>query len=101
MTKQVFGEDGGHAGRNETALIQAVDPAFLHPERYKDEMITAYPAPGTWCAALFPSSIGLYQAGQGYPKFDQKKAIEYFERVTDKIASLVSEVVRKWDQADL
>ncbi|HEV2764667.1 MAG TPA: creatininase family protein [Pyrinomonadaceae bacterium] len=101
VTKQVFGEDGGHAGWNETALIQAVDPTLVHPERYKDDLATAYPAPGTWSAAPFPSSIGLYQPGQGYPKFDQRKADEYFAKVTDKIAALVEDVVRKWDMAGL
>ena len=101
VTKQVFGEDGGHAGWNETAFIQAIDPTLVHPERYKDELATAYPAPNTWSAAPFPSSIGLYQPGQGYPKFDQKKAEEYFAKVTDKVANLISEVVRKWDMAGL
>jgi creatinine amidohydrolase len=101
VTKQVFGEDGGHAGLNETAFVQAVDPTLVHPERYKDDLATAYPAPGTWSAAPFPSSIGLYQPGQGYPKFDQRKAEEYFNKVTDKVAALVAEVVRKWDMAGL
>ncbi len=101
VTKQVFGEDGGHAGLNETAFVQAIDPALVHPERYKDELATAYPAPGTWAATPFPSSIGLYQPGQGYPKFDQKKAEEYFAKVSDKVANLVNEVVRKWDMAGL
>src|ERR687893_455263 len=99
VTKQVFGEDGGHAGWNETAFVQAVDPTLVHPERYKPDLATAYPAPGTWAAAPFPSSIGLYQPGQGYPKFDQKKAEEYFDKVTDKVAALISEVIRKWDMA--
>jgi creatinine amidohydrolase len=101
VTKQVFGEDGGHAGWNETAFVQAIDPTLVHPERYKDELATPYPAPGTWAAVPFPSSIGLYQPGQGYPKFDQKKADEYFAKVTDKIATLVNDVVRKWDMAGL
>jgi len=101
VTKQVFGEDGGHAGLNETAFVQAIDPTLVHPERYKDDLATAYPAPGTWAATPFPSSIGLYQPGQGYPKFDQKKADEYFSKVTDKVANLVNEVVRKWDMAGL
>jgi creatinine amidohydrolase len=101
ITKQVFGEDGGHAGLNETAFVQAIDPTLVHPERYKPDLATAYPAPGTWAAAPFPSSIGLYQPGQGYPKFDQKKADEYFAKVTDKIAALVNDVVRKWDMAGL
>jgi creatinine amidohydrolase len=101
VTRQVFGEDGGHAGLNETAFIQAIDPTLVQQKRYKDDLATPYPAPGTWSAAPFPSSIGLYQPGQGYPKFDQKKANEYFEKVTDKVAGLISEVIRKWDMAGL
>lgn len=101
VTKEVFGEDGGHAGLNETAYIQAVDPTLVHPERYKDDLATAYPAAGTWSAVPFPSSIGLYQKGQGYPKFDQKKADEYFAKVNEKVANLIIETVRKWDMAGL
>lgn len=98
-TKSVFGEDGGHAGLNETAFIQAVDPTLVHPERYKADLATAYPAPSTWSATPFPSSIGLYQKGQGYPSFDQTKADLYFKKVTDKVGDLVVEVIRKWDMA--
>ena len=100
-TKEVFGEDGGHAGLNETAFIQAVDPTLVHPEKYSADLATAYPAPGTWSAVPFPSSIGLYQKGQGYPRFDQKKADEYFVKVTDKVANLINDVVRKWNLAGL
>ena len=100
-TKEVFGEDGGHAGLNETAFIQAIDPTLVHAEKYNKEMATAYPAPGTWSAVPFPSSIGLYQKGQGYPKFDQKKADEYYSKVTDKVANLINEVVGKWNMAGL
>lgn len=100
-TKEVFGEDGGHAGWNETAYIQAVDPTLVHADKYKDDLATAYPPAGTWMAVPFPSSIGLYQKGQGYPKFDQKKADLYFRKVNDKVANLIIEVVRKWDMAGL
>jgi creatinine amidohydrolase len=100
-TKQVFGEDGGHAGWNETAFIQAIDKTLVHPERYNSDLATPYPAPGTWSAVPFPSSIGLYQKGQGYPKFDQKLADEYYRRVTDKVAGHIVEIVRKWDLAGL
>ena len=101
VTKEVFGEDGGHAGWNETAYVQAVDRTLVHPERYKDDLATAFPAPGTWAAVPFPSSIGLYQPGQGYPKFDQKKADEYFRRVNDKVAALINDTIAKWDRAGL
>ena len=98
-TKEVFGEDGGHAGWNETAFIQAIDPTLVQKERYKDELATPYPAAGTWSAVPFPSSIGLYQKGQGYPKFDQQKADEYYRKVTDKVANFINEIVKKWDMA--
>ncbi len=100
-TKAVFGEDGGHAGWNETAFIQAIDASLVHAERYKDDLATPYPAAGTWSAVPFPSSIGLYQKGQGYPKFDQAKADEYYKKVTDKVAALIADVVKKWDAAGL
>ena len=99
VTKEVFGEDGGHAGWNETAYVQAADPKLVHPERYNDKLATAYPAPGTWAAVPFPSSIGLYQPGQGYPKFDQKKADEYFRKVNAKVEMLIRETIAKWDEA--
>lgn len=101
-TKEVFGEDGGHAGLNETAFIQAIDPTLVHPEKYSGpEMTTPYPAAGTWSAVPFPSSIGLYQKGQGFPKFDQAKADLYYKKVTDKVANLIIDVVKKWDMAGL
>src|SRR5688572_12243891 len=98
-TREVFGEDGGHAGLNETAFIQAIDATLVHKERYNDDLATAYPATGTWSAVPFPSSIGLYQKGQGYPKFDQGKADLYYRKVADKVASLINDTVRKWEMA--
>src|SRR5215467_2762749 len=81
VTLSVFGEDGGHAGWNETAFIQAIDPKLVHKDRYSDEMATPNAAPGTYSAYPAPSSIGLYKEGQGYVKFDQAKANEYFAKV--------------------
>jgi len=100
-TKEVFGEDGGHAGLNETAFIQAIDPTLVHADKYNADMATPYPPAGTWSAVPFPSSIGLYQKGQGYPKFDQAKAELYYRKVTDKVANLIIDTVRKWDMAGL
>jgi len=102
-TKEVFGEDGGHAGNNETAFIQAIDPTLVHPDRYKGpDMTTALPSPaGSWSAVPFPSSIELYQKNQGYPVFDQAKADLYYKKVTDKVAALIVDTVRKWDMAGL
>jgi creatinine amidohydrolase len=100
-TKEVFGEDGGHAGLNETAFIQAIDPTLVQADKYNADMAIPYPAPGTWSAVPFPSSIGLYQKGQGYPKFDQAKADLYYKKVTDKVAALIIDVVQRWNMAGL
>ena len=101
VTKEVFGEEGGHAGDNETAFVMAIDPTLVHRERYRPEMATANPPPNTWIAYPNPSSIGLYKEGEGYPRFDEAKAKTYFTRVNDKVARLVEETIRKWDLAGL
>ena len=101
VTLSVFGEDGGHAGWNETAFVQAIDPKLVHKERYSDELATPNPLPGTYSAYPSPSTIGLYKEGQGYVKFDQAKADEYFAKVNQKVAKLIIDTRRKWDVAGL
>jgi creatinine amidohydrolase len=101
VVQDVFGEDGGHAGNTETAYMLAVDPSLVRKEDYKDDMATAMPAPITWSAYPFPSSIMLYKEGQGLPNFDLAKAKMYFTKVNDKIARLIEETIRKWEMAGL
>jgi creatinine amidohydrolase len=98
VTLEVFGEDGGHAGINETAFVQAINPRLLHKELYTGkEMATPNAASGAWSATPAPSSIGLYREGQGYPKdFSQAKADEYYKKVVGKVRALVQDVLRKW-----
>jgi creatinine amidohydrolase len=74
----------------------------VHKNWYSPEMATPYPPPGSWTAVPFPSTIGLYTPGQGYPKdFDQRKADDYFRKVNAKVAALISETIRKWRLAGL
>jgi creatinine amidohydrolase len=101
ITEEVFKENGGHAGWNENAFIQAIDPSLIQQDRYNDDLATAFPDNGSWSATPFPSSIGLYQKGEGYIKFEQQQADEYFKKVTDKIASFIVEIKTKWDMAGL
>ncbi|MCL4523281.1 MAG: creatininase family protein [Acidobacteria bacterium] len=101
VTLEVFKEDGGHAGINETAFIQAINPKLVHKELYTGkDMTTANPAPGTWSAVPAPSTIGLYKEGQGWPKdFDQAKADEYYKKVIAKVKALVQDILKKWEMA--
>ena len=98
---EVFGENGGHAGLNETAYIQAVVPEHVHPERYSPDMATAFPPAGSWSAYPFPSSIGLYEPGQGYPDFDAERAKTYYEKVNQGMAQQIEEIIKKWDMAEI
>jgi creatinine amidohydrolase len=101
LTLEVFGTDGGHAGVNETAFVQAINPKLVHKELFTGkEMATANPAPGAWSAVPFPSSITLYKPGQGWPTdFDLKKAQDYHRKVTARVRTIVQDTLRKWKAA--
>lgn len=102
ITMEVFGQDGGHAGNNETSFMLAIDPALVHKERYTGpEMTTANPPAGTWSAYPTPTSITLYQPNQGYPVFDEAKAKVYFDKVNDKLERLIADTIAKWNRAGL
>lgn len=101
LSREIFGSDGGHAGVNETAFIQATDPSLVRRERYTGpEMATANPAPGAWAAVPFPSTITLYQPGSGWPTdFDPAKAERYQRAVIARVRDLVRETIAKWRMA--
>ncbi|MCJ7487300.1 MAG: creatininase family protein [Candidatus Aminicenantes bacterium] len=99
ITKLVFKQNGGHAGNNETAYIQAFLPDSVHPERYKPEMASPIAPAGAYYAAPVASTILLYEKGQGYPTFDAGQAKEYFRKVNDRVAELVLDTIKKWDLA--
>jgi creatinine amidohydrolase len=99
ITKEVFGQNGGHAGNNETAYIQAFLPAHIHPERYKPEMASPLPPAGAYYSVPVTSTILLYEKGQGYPTFDAAQAQAYFRRVNERVAEIVLDTIAKWDMA--
>lgn len=99
ITKAVFKQNGGHAGNNETAYIQAFLPDSVHPERYKPEMASPNAPAGAYYAAPVASTILLYEKGQGTPTFDAGQAKEYFRKVNDRVAELVLDTIKKWDLA--
>ncbi|MHB8055009.1 MAG: creatininase family protein [Candidatus Aminicenantales bacterium] len=100
ITKDVFKQNGGHAGNNETAYTQAIVPQHIHPERYVPEMAAPLAAPaGAFYAHPATTSILLYEQGQGYPTFDPAQAKEYFRRVNDRVVELVLDAIKKWDAA--
>ena len=88
LTHEFFGEDGGHATNDETAMVQAADPKLVHWELFTGkDMASALPSPADgWSATPFPSTILMYTDGQGLPKDkSQAKADEYSKKVIAKV----------------
>ncbi len=100
-TLRVFGEDGGHAGWNETAFTQATRPHLVRRERHSAALEMPRPAAGSWAAYPFPAPVILYQPGQGSVRFDEGRAKEYFQAVVDCMTQLVRGVIERWDRMNL
>jgi creatinine amidohydrolase len=98
---KIFGEDGGHAGWNETAFIQAIDKSLVKQRLYSREMEMPRAAAGTWTAFPHPAPIILYQPGQGSVQFDQGKADAYFAAVVQRMTSFTRDIIARWDRAKL
>jgi creatinine amidohydrolase len=96
VTEEVYGQQGGHAGLNENAALMVVAPDAVHPELYRPEQATPFNS-GAWRAYPFPTTIGLYKPGEGYPDFDREKAERYFGRVEEEVLAIVRDVIAKWE----
>jgi len=100
LVEQIYGSQGGHAGNNETGAVLAVRPDLVLQDRYTgDDQAT--PFVSGWSAWPFPSTIGLYAPGAGYPDFDRGKAKAYFEGVVDRLTTISRDVIGKWEAAGL
>lgn len=100
ITEAIYGTQGGHAGNNETAAVLAVRPDLVHEDLYSGADMTT-PRGNGWTAYPFPSSILLYQEGQGYPDFDRQKAEQFFARVVERLETVINDVIQKWERAGL
>ncbi|HUV31149.1 MAG TPA: creatininase family protein [Acidobacteriota bacterium] len=94
MTREFFGHRGGHAGTDESAMVQAVDPDLIDRDAYDPDLAwyfrdgaDVYPVPGT---------ILLYKEGEGYPEFDVPKARAYREEVIEHVGQFAEMVVTRW-----
>jgi creatinine amidohydrolase len=94
MTREFFGHTGGHAGTDETAMVQAVDPALVDKSAYDPELAYWY-RPGADVYPV-PGSILLYKDGEGFPNFDQQQAEEYRKRVAQEVGDFAESVLARW-----
>lgn len=96
LTREFFGETGGHAGLDENAAVLGINKDLVKRKRYKKEMVHLQKS-GVYSLPA-PGSILIYKEGEGYPDFDVKKAKTYMDRVVKKIKDDVLEIFGKWEQ---
>jgi creatinine amidohydrolase len=96
LTKRHFGVVGGHGGIDETACVQAIDPALADKEEYRREM--AYLVQGGADVYPIPGSIMLYTKDEGYPDFDIDRAKTYLPAVAQAVGDFVLDVIKRWEQ---
>ncbi len=96
IVKEVYGERGGHAALDETAALMAVRPDLLKKDDYSDEDVFLF-NPGGY-AIPNPSPTIIYNKGEGFLNFDQRKAEEYFDKVCDFILKYLNDVFTRWDR---
>jgi len=90
LTRSVFGEKGGHGWVDETAMMMAIDPAYVRKVDVSDavhvqrEGIDIFPCPG---------SVILYGT-EGEPSFDPAKSKIYATSVVRRIIEELQKIMK-------
>lgn len=93
--REAYGHEGGHAGTDETGMMQALRPDLVRKELYKHDL-AAQAQPGL-VTSPFPGSIILYEKNEGYPDFDAEKADKLLDLVCARLERSISDVFKRWD----
>lgn len=87
LAKKIWGEAGGHAGLDETAMVYAIDRNLVKKKYLRKEMAVQRkqglrPTP-------FPGSIILYKENEGFPKLDK-----HCEKFYDESIKLLTKEIK-------
>ncbi len=94
LVKKIWGEAGGHAGLDETAMIFAIDRGLVKEKYLKKEM--AMQRKQGFRPTPFPGSIILYKEGEGFPKLDNRcKA--FFDETIKLLTKEIKATLRAFD----
>jgi len=94
--KQVYGHVGGHAGTDETAMVQVDHPEDVQKQDYSKGL--AFTVQPGLAAVPFPGSIMLYKQDEGYPDFDPAKAQKLMNAVCAKVEKTLLDVFKRWSR---
>ncbi len=94
--RQVYGHVGGHAGTDETALVQVDHPEDVRKQDYSKSL--AFTVQPGLTAVPFPGSIILYKQDEGFPDFDPAKADKLMAAVCARVEKTILDVCRRWSR---
>ena len=95
VTEKVFGQAGGHAGIDETAMVMAADSDLVKPEQC--EKIRAYLVRKGSYPYPNPAPMLIYKDGEGEPVFDVVLAKKYADSVVEFLANYIDDVLKMWE----
>ncbi|PKK83518.1 MAG: creatininase [candidate division Zixibacteria bacterium HGW-Zixibacteria-1] len=95
LVEEIYGEAGGHAGNNETAMIQAIDETLVDKSQLDDNMPYHYISG----ADIFPvpGSILQYKPNEGLPDFDLARSKQFQAGVFAQVEEFVKMIISRWD----
>ncbi len=96
LVEKIYGRAGGHAATDENAVVQAFRPELIKKEFYSDEMV--YLQPPGFSVYPNPGTILSYKEGAGFLDFDQKKAEQFFNAVTERIKTHILDIFKRWER---
>ncbi len=94
LVQNIWGETGGHAGLDETAMIYAIDKGLVKKKYLKKELAMLR-KPG-FRPTPFPGSIILYKEGEGFPKLDNR-CRKFFDESVRLIAKEIRATLKAFD----
>lgn len=97
LVKKIWGESGGHAGLDETAMIYAIDTGLVK-KKYLKKDLAMLRKPGIR-PMPFPAPIILYKEGEGFPKLD-KRCKTFFEESIKLIAREINNTLAAFDNLE-
>lgn len=96
VCQSVFGQAGGHAGCDETAMVMTARPDLVKQDLYDPSLAFEYHSAVDIYPA--PSSIMLYTPGEGLPDFDESKCKEYANLAVLKVQDFLHGLWQAWDR---
>jgi len=98
VCREVYAQEGAHAGCDENGYILALDPELVKARDFSDDLL--FLTSPAVAAFPYPGPVVMYKAGEGAPDFDRDKAVRYRRGAIEKVREYLVLVMDRWDKID-